>query len=328
VLSNRGRSQAHPVRVWLRLTSDPILVVVDITRQLGEFLQARRSQLKPEDVGVASYGERRRVRGLRREELALLAGVSASYYARLEQGQSTNASPEVLDAIAGALRLDEAERRHLHELAAADRRRKTRRRVAPERVTPAVRQLLATLGDVPAVVLGRRSDVLAWNRLGHALFAGHVDPHAPERSDQRPNMARLLFLDAHSRALYADWPAKARAVAESLRAASGQWPDDPALASLIGELSVKSPDFAALWANHRIKSSGDAVYEMCHPLVGVLTVTQQVLLTEGGPRVVVATTEPGSPSHTALTLLAYSTSTGRLPERERDRQTRESPLRD
>jgi transcriptional regulator with XRE-family HTH domain len=331
--------------VWLRQSGDPILVIVDITRQLGEFLQVRRSQLRPEDVGLASYGERRRVRGLRREELAQLAGVSASYYARLEQGQSTNASPEVLDAVADALRLDDAERRHLHELAAAGRRRPTRRRSAQERVTPAVRQLLATLGDVPAVVLGRRSDVLAWNRAGHALFAGHMDPQAPERSDQRPNLARLLFLDAHTRALYANWPAKAKAVAASLRTASGQWPDDPALASLIGELSVKSPEFAALWANHRIKSSGEAVYEMHHPLVGALMVTQQVLFTEGGQRLVVATTEHGSPSHAALALLTHSTFAGRwegarapegeraperarAPERTRAPQTRKSPSRD
>src|SRR5437879_3754203 len=136
---------------------------MDARRQLGEFLLTRRSQLRPEDVGMATYGERRRVPGLRREELALLAGVSASYYSRLEQGQSSNASPEVLDAIARALRLDDAERRHLFELATGSRRRPTGRRPAPERVTPAVRQLIAALGDVPAVVLGRRSDVLAWN---------------------------------------------------------------------------------------------------------------------------------------------------------------------
>ncbi len=189
---------------------------MDAKRRLGEFLQTRRAQLRPEDAGVVTYGDRRRVPGLRREELALLAGVSASYYSRLEQGHSTNASVEVLDAIAGALRLDDTERRHLHELAAGTRpggqTRGRARRPAPEAVTGELRQLMAALGDVPAVLLGRRSDVLAWNRTGHALFAGHLDPGSPDRPQHRPNMARLVFLDAHTADLYADWPRKARAV--------------------------------------------------------------------------------------------------------------------
>jgi transcriptional regulator with XRE-family HTH domain len=280
-------------------------------RHLGEFLRTRRSQLRPEDVGLMSYGDQRRVSGLRREELALLAGVSASYYARLEQGQSFNASAEVLDAIAGALRLDDAERAHLHELAASTRRRSGGRRPAPERVTAAVRQLVAALGDVPAVVLGRRSDVLAWNVTGHALFAGHVTVAGPDRPAQRPNMARLMFLDAHTRALYTDWPAKARAVVATLRMVSGQHPDDPLLAALVGELLVKSPEFAAMWADHRVKvGSGAEVYEMRHPLVGAMKVTQQSLRSEGDQRIVVATTEVGSPSHAAMTLLVHSVATG------------------
>src|SRR5262249_6034197 len=157
--------------------------------QLGEFLRTRRSQLLPEDLGVLIPGERRRVAGLRREEVALLAGVSSSYYTRLEQGQSMGASPEVLDAIAKALRLEDSERRHLHDLALADRRPARKRRPAPERISPATAQLMEALGDIPAMVLGRRSDVLAWNRLGHSLFAGHVEYAAPETSARRPNMA-------------------------------------------------------------------------------------------------------------------------------------------
>ncbi|MEU4157345.1 helix-turn-helix transcriptional regulator [Actinoplanes sp. NPDC026670] len=278
-------------------------------RQLGEFLQTRRSQLKPEDVGLATYGDRRRVSGLRREELALLAGVSSSYYSRLEQGQSSNASAEVLDALAGALRLDETERRHLHDLADGTRRRPAARRAVPERVTPAVRQLITALGEVPALVLGRRSDVLTWNRAGHALFAGHLDRSAPQRAETRPNMAHLVFLDPHTRDLYVDWAAKARAVVGTLRMASGQHPDDPALAALIGELSVKSPDFSRMWAAHRVKSGGEPVYEMRHPLVGLLSVTQQSLRTEPGQNVVVATTEAGSPSHAAMTLLMHAAGT-------------------
>ncbi|MER5938213.1 helix-turn-helix transcriptional regulator [Streptomyces sp. NPDC001928] len=275
--------------------------------QLGDFLQTRRGQLRPEDVGVPTYGERRRVPGLRREELALLAGVSASYYTRLEQGQSLSASPEVLDAIAGALRLDESERRYLHDLARVDRQRSRGRRPAPERVTEATRQLLDVLADVPAIVLGRRSDVLAWNRLGHALFAGHLDPDGPDLPARRPNMARLVFLDCHTRDLYTDWPGKARAVVGNLRLVAAQYPHDAALHALLGELSAKSAEFAAMWADHRVKACTVAAYEMRHPLVGPLTVIQQTLSNGSGPGVVVATTEAGSPSRAALALLAQAT---------------------
>jgi transcriptional regulator with XRE-family HTH domain len=281
--------------------------------QLGDFLQARRSQLRPEDVGVPTYGERRRVPGLRREELSLLAGVSTSYYTRLEQGHSSSASAEVLDAIAGALRLDESERRYLHDLARMARHGTRSRRPAPERMTQALRQLLDALADVPALVLGRRSDVLAWNHLGHALFAGHLDPASPELPAQRPNMARLVFLDCHTRALYADWPGKGRAVVGNLRAVVGQHPDDAALHALVGELSAKSTEFASMWADHRVKACTVAAYEMRHPLVGSLTVVQQTLSQGPGPSVVVATTEADSASRAALTLLAQAVTQDTVP---------------
>ncbi|MFF2188088.1 helix-turn-helix domain-containing protein [Streptomyces sp. NPDC058155] len=276
--------------------------------RLGEFLRTRRSQLTPDEVEMPTYGERRRVPGLRREELALLAGVSASYYARLEQGHSMNASPEVLDAIARALRLDRSERLHLHDLARSAKPRGRGRRPAPERMTEATGQLLDALADVPAIVVGRRSDVLAWNRLGHALFAGHLDPGAPNLpADQRPNMARLVFLDAHTRELYAHWPSKARAVVGNLRMVAGQFPEDSALHALVGELSAKSEDFASMWADHRVKACNVADYEVRHPLVGTLTVTQQTLSLGPGPNIVVATTKAGSPSRTTLALLAQAT---------------------
>ncbi|MFG1923114.1 helix-turn-helix domain-containing protein [Cryptosporangium sp. NPDC048952] len=280
---------------------------MDSRRQLGEFLQIRRSQVQPEDVGLARYDDRRRVPGLRREELAQLAGVSASYYARLEQGYSLNASPAVLDAIARVLRLNQAERRHLDALAAGTRARPVPRRKTPERTTPALDQILEALGDTPALVLGHHSDVLAWNRTGHALFAGHLDPAGPDRPRERPNMARLVFLDGHTRDLYADWPAKARAVVGTLRVAAGERPDDAALSALIGELTVRSAEFADLWATHRVKAGSEATYEMRHPLVGALTVTQQALRTEQGQTVVIATTAPDSPSREAMALLAHST---------------------
>lgn len=242
-----------------------------------------------------------------------MAGVSASYYTRLEQGHSLSASPEVLDALAGALQLDESERRYLHDLARVERPRSRGRRPGPERVTEATAQLLDLLADAPALVLGRRGDVLAWNRLGHALFAGHLDPGAPELSARRPNMARLVFLDAHTRDLYADWPGKARAVVGNLRLVAAQHPQDTALHALLGELSAKSGEFASLWADHRVKACTVATYEMRHPLVGQLTVVQQTLSHGPGPHVVVATTEAGSPSRAALALLAQSVTRSTVP---------------
>lgn len=279
---------------------------MDGNRQLGEFLALHRSRLRPEDLGLKVHDDRRRVPGLRREELAQLAGVSASYYSRLEQGQSANASFEVLEAIAGALQLDDAELQHLHNLAGV-RRRKAPKRAVTEQVAPSVAELVDTLAHIPVVVLGRRSDVLAWNVPGHALYAGHLDYTAPSRAGDRPNMARLVFLDAHTRDLYADWPAKARAVVATLRLVSSAHPDDAGLASLIGELAVSSEEFAAMWAAQRVKAGGGATYEMRHPLVGAMHVTQQALSTEHGQRVIVATTAAGSPSEAAMRLLIHST---------------------
>jgi transcriptional regulator with XRE-family HTH domain len=276
--------------------------------QLGEFLQTRRAQVHPDQIGLATYGERRRVPGLRREELAQLAGVSASYYTRLEQGVSLNASSEILDAIARALGLDAAETVHLHALADTGKRRTVVRRPPLERASAATGALLAALGQTPTIVTGRRSDVLAWNPMGHALFAGHLDPAAPARPKDRPNMARLVFLDAHTRELYADWPSKAKAVVGNLRLTVGQHSDDPLLAGLIGELTMKSAEFATMWADHRIQPCAIADYEMRHPVVGTLTLSQQTLQSPAeGQNIVVATASPGSPAQTALALLAQAT---------------------
>lgn len=297
-IPGRGRLMCH-----VRRTLGPM----SGQGQLGGFLQTRRSQLRPQDVGLQHFGDRRRVPGLRREELALLAGVSASYYTRLEQGQQVGASPEVLDAIARALRLEEAERLHLHDLAATAKRRVSARKPPAEHATSATRDVLDALGDTPVLVSGRRSDVLAWNRMGHALFAAHLDPIAPHHPADRPNLARLVFLDPHTRELYADWPAKARAVVGNLRVVAGRHPDDALLASLIGELTMRSPEFAAMWADHRVQPCAVADYEMCHPLVGTLTVTQQSMRLPGDEQLLVVTTAaPGSPSQAALALLAQA----------------------
>jgi hypothetical protein len=174
-------------------------------------------------------------------------------------------------------------------------------------MTAELAQLVEAMGDTPVLVLGRFSDVLAWNRTGHALFAGHLDSNGPERPRDRLNMARIIFLDGHTRELYADWPAKARAVVGTLRVAAGRHPGDPAISALVGGLTVGSPEFSEMWAAHRVKTGGDATYEMRHPLVGAMNVTQQALHTEQGYTVVIATTEPGSPSREAMSLLAHST---------------------
>ncbi|HWS34316.1 MAG TPA: helix-turn-helix transcriptional regulator [Actinoplanes sp.] len=273
---------------------------------LGDVLQAWRARVTPADAGLATYGDRRRVSGLRREELALLAGVSASYYTRLEQGQSRNASPEVLDAIARALRLGDAERAHLHVLATTGHTRRAPRPPAEERVDPALADLLAAVGDVPAIVLGRRSDVLAWNPAGHALLGFGVGPGT------RPNMAELVFTGPCQRDLYVDWPAKARAVVGNLRLVAGRYPDDAALATLIGRLSMTSAEFAILWADHSVQACAATDYELHHPLVGRLTTTQQSLRSLNSPdqTLVTCTAPAGTPAAEALALLTLLTPAG------------------
>ncbi|MGY1994453.1 helix-turn-helix transcriptional regulator [Mycolicibacterium fortuitum] len=276
------------------------------TGQLGEFLRARRGRLHPEDVGLARYGERRRVAGLRREEVAQLAGVSVSYYTRLEQGQSVNASEAILDALARALQLDVHEQAHLREL--ASQRVQPPRRPPAERVSTFTRDLLRSLDHLPVLVIGRRTDVLAWNALGHALLAGHLDFSSVDHPANRPNLARLLFLDPHTRDLYADWGRKVRTVVGSLRLAAGRYPDDALLSALIGELSVKSPEFVALWADHRVKPCEADSYDMRHPLAGSLTVTMQnlAIARDIDQSLCVVTTAEGSSSADALQLLAQS----------------------
>ncbi|TDD47583.1 XRE family transcriptional regulator [Kribbella antibiotica] len=274
--------------------------------ELGDFLKARRGQLLPEAVGIKTYAERRRVPGLRREEVALLAGISVPYYTRLEQGQSHRASPEILNAIAQALCLTESERIHLHTLADAKQKRPGRR-PAPTRVGDATLALLDALGDTPALVLGRSTEVLAWNRQGHALYAGHLAFDAPQKASTRPNMARLVFLDAHTRELYAAWPTKARAVVGNLQITVAKNADDPGLLQLIGDLSVHSPEFAKLWADHRIKTCDVTAYELRHPLVGALTVSQQTLQSPSQPDLFIVVSTAQAESQTALNLLAQAT---------------------
>jgi len=286
---------------------------MDTRRELGEFLKSRRARLRPEEVGIPIVGQRR-VPGLRREELAQLAGVSADYYVRLEQGRAGHPSESVLDSIASALRLDDAERAHLNDLARPTRRR--RRSARPERVRPELQLLLDALDHVPAVVLGRRMDVLAWNRLAAALIVdfGSLSP------EQR-NMPRLVFLDDSAGPLYPDWQQAARDTVAFLRLQAGRHPDDPALAELIGELSMKSEDFRRWWARHDVKEKTHGHKRMEHPSVGELTLYFETLSLRGDADQVLVTyvAEPGSESETAMRLLES------MAEPSRDSPSRSSP---
>ncbi|MFS8097934.1 helix-turn-helix transcriptional regulator [Lentzea alba] len=293
---------------------------------LGEFLRSRRAQLRPEQLGLVNYG-RRRVPGLRREEVAQLAGVSAVYYTRLEQGVTDRASEAVLDAVARVLQLDEEERAHLYRLARGPRGDRKRPRRA-EKLRPSVALMVESFAaaTVPALVIGRTTDVLAWNRLAHALLAGHLDFDAPAGTANRPNIARMVFLDPHVRELYPDWKRKCRDTVDDLRMVAGQYQDDARLAELVGELTMKSPEFSALWNSHAVKPCANSVREFRHPEVGSLTLTNEMLVLpdDDGQRLAVFNAEPGSPSAAALDLLAglYQRGVVAQPEKKQTHATR------
>jgi transcriptional regulator with XRE-family HTH domain len=244
------------------------------------------------------------VPGLRREELAQIAGISMNYYTRLEQGQSTNASDAIIEALARALNLDEAERAHLFDLArpVAARRRRTTRAEAPN---AGALVLLRAMPTVPALLLGRRNDILGWNELGHVLLAGHLAYDAPKESATRPNQLRLLFLDQHTRELHRDWPAEAALAVASLRYVAAQFPEDRLLAELIGDLSMNSPDFARLWAKHDVRLCSSGTKRLHHPQVGDLDLRYEALHLpdSNGQRLLTHTASSGTPSADALRLL-------------------------
>ncbi|GAA3137319.1 helix-turn-helix domain-containing protein [Streptomyces echinatus] len=273
---------------------------LDRRAELSEFLRSRRARLKPEDVGLAAFGRHRRVPGLRREELAQLAGVSVAYYTRLEQGNGRNVSAEVLDSIARALRLTDAEHAHLTHLAKP--KAHTKKPVArQQQVRPALRQLLASLDGVPAYIVGRRAEILAWNRTAAALFGDWAELPPAER-----NWARLTFLRPDYRDLFVDWEQKAIDIVCALRMDAGRDPDDARLSALVGELSVKSEEFRRLWATHDVKEKSHGVKRMRHPLVGDLALNfESFRLTDGSDQSLVTYhAEPDSPSAESLRLLA------------------------
>jgi transcriptional regulator with XRE-family HTH domain len=266
--------------------------------EMGEFLKARRAALDPAELGLPAGVTHRRVSGLRREELAQLAGISVDYYTRLEQGRARHVSDAVLDAVARALRLDQDEHNYLRNLATGPRRRARPGR--PQRVRPELRVLLDAMA-VPAFVFGRNLDVLAWNPLGGAI-AFDFAALAPEER----NVARLFFLDPVARDLHPEWDEVCREVVANLRAEAGRRPDDPDLASLVGELSVRSERFRRLWARHTVREKAHGTKLIRNPIVGELDLRYETLRLPDDPdqALVTYTAEPGSASENALLLLA------------------------
>ncbi|MGK5532627.1 helix-turn-helix transcriptional regulator [Streptomyces sp. URMC 129] len=246
----------------------------DNGRELGAYLRSRRARVAPESVGIAN-GRRRRVRGLRREELAQLAGISVDYYVRLEQGRATQPSAEVLDALARALGLGRVERQHLVNLAAG--RRATAADASggarpPGGVSPELRRVLDGMPELPAYVVDERLDLLAWNRLGAALLGGP----AGDRADDR-NCARHLFLDPASRARFPDWAVRAAETVAMLRHSVGRYPDDARLTGLIAELSARSEEFRRNWASADVLMCGTGSKHFRHPVVGELILSYTTL---------------------------------------------------
>jgi transcriptional regulator with XRE-family HTH domain len=280
---------------------------VDTRSEIREFLTSRRAKIKPGDVGLPEYGSRR-VPGLRREEVAVLAGVSVPYYTRLERGDINGVSESVLEALARALQLDEAERAHLFDLARAAQPTGAlqRRRQTKQRVRPAVQQILDVMTGAAAFVRTDRLDILGGNRLGYALYSKmFVSPVRPV------NTARFVFLDPRARDFYLDWDRAATDVVAVLRSAAGRDPYDRGLSDLVGELSTQSEPFRTRWATHNVRFHINGIKHFHHPVVGDLSLNfeRMDLAADPGLTIFTYTAEPGSRSEQALNLLASWTAT-------------------
>ncbi|MBK3626307.1 helix-turn-helix domain-containing protein [Streptomyces sp. MBT49] len=288
---------------------------MEFQQEIRGFLMSRRARITPEQAGLPYVGGNRRVEGLRREEVAMLAGLSVEYYTRMERGQLGGASESVLDAVARALRLDEDERAHLYDLArsvAPGSRRERPRRTSP--VTASVQQVLDSM-SVPAVVQNGRLDLLAANALGRALYTDLFDP-----AGQPPNIARYVFLDPRAEDFYADVGEAKDQLVAVLRATAGRDPLDRQVTRLVGELSLRSPDFATRWARHDVRRHSRGRKVVHHPAVGTMDLAYDDFALPGDPHVSITTytADPGTPGADGLALLASWAEARERPRPGRD----------
>ncbi len=287
---------------------------MSIKDDVREFLTSRRANVTPEQAGLPTFGDKRRVAGLRREEVALLAGVSADYYTRLERGNLAGVSEQVLEALARALRLDDAERAHLADLARASSGPvRGSRRTAVSKVRPGVLRILESLAT-PAYVRNARTDILAANDLAFALYDGILD------RDRLPlNVAKFLFLDQRAPGFFLDWETVADDAVAALRAEAGRSPHDKSLTDLVGELATRSEEFRTRWARHNVKYHRTAAKRLHNSLVGDLALTGEAMELPGDGLVIVTyTAEPGSPAAEALRFLANWVGTSDPAPQQRD----------
>ncbi|GAA5051545.1 transcriptional regulator with XRE-family HTH domain [Thermocatellispora tengchongensis] len=275
---------------------------MSLQNDVRDFLRSRRARITPEEAGLPAYGGIRRVAGLRREEVALLAGMSVDYYNRLERGNLRGVSEGVLDSVARVLRLDEAEHAHLRDLARACNAAPAKRRLAgPRSVRPSLQRLLDAMTEAAAAILNSRLDVLAANRLGRALYLDALD-----QPEQPGNLARFAFLDPRSKDFYTDWETTAADTVAILRSAAGGNPYDRDLSNLIGELTTRSEDFRSRWAAHNVRFHRTGTKRLHHPVVGDLVLSFEAMDLSSDPGLVLLayTAEAGSTSEDALRMLA------------------------
>ena len=289
---------------------------MDNRAEVRDFLTSRRARLTPDPAGLTLYGTNRRVKGLRREEVAMLADVSTDYYTRLERGNLSGVSESVLESVATALKLDESERVHLLDLArAANAGGRRRRTTGKQQLRPGVQRILDSL-SAPSYVRNNRLDLLGVNQLGRALLS---DLYSADTTC--PNLARYLFLDDRSRDFYADWTAVAKDVVASLRLQAGHTPYDRGLTDLVGELSTRSEEFRTWWAGHTVRLHRTSTKQMHHPVVGDLELTGEALELPGdaGLTIITYTVEPSTPSAEALQFLSNWTVSETAPRNTPER---------